>query len=161
MPKQKHVNSALVAEPTMLNVSNAMSLSTQITMVLSQVEKLIENAKEDDDHTFAQAYLWDTIQSYAKRKSDAVWKDMEENNLIDDYKQFPPGEAEIGESRHFVVRLKVSNPVSRFKPEAMADRLAKSKYKVPTSFTLEAVELSKVPSSSNRTLTVEEKAMSE
>jgi len=159
MPKPKHANTQPLAA---LPQTNTLPLATQLTMLLSSVDKMVlPIAKDETDTVLGQAYVWDFVQKYAKRKSDAFWKDIEDNNLIMDYKELAPGNQEIGESDNFIVHCKVSNPVNRFNADVLAERMAKSKYKVPSSFTLEAIDKAKVPSSSSRTLWIEERSQGE
>lgn len=139
----------------------SMPFATRITRALLQFGTQSNGTtlprQSNFDPIFAEAFMWDFITKYAKKQSEGAWARLENEGAVSDYKELEPGEHEIGSSPTFVTKAKISLPVNRFDPSELATRLHKSKYKVPMTITLQAVEAAKVPKNSNRALYVEER----
>ena len=89
-----------------------------------------------------EAYLWDEVQSFAKKQSDKLWAEMEKQEVIPDKSTLDQGPHVLAESRRFVVSATVSAPVKRFSPDELA-KLMKKEYKVPEPRTKELCEAAK------------------
>jgi hypothetical protein len=125
-----------------------MSYMTDIVKALSKLG-MNGTANPDEKHNqgrlLGEAYLWDTVEKYAKGKSEAAWKALEKEGIAPKKDEVEASsEQEFGFSPSFVGTVKASKPVSKFDPQTFAERLSKSKYKVPVSYTKEALDDAKV-----------------
>lgn len=104
--------------------------------------------KHNQGRLLGEAYMWDEVARYAKSKSEAAWEVLEKEGIAPDKATLTEStETEFGFSPSFVGVVKVSKAVKRFDPDTFAERLRTSKYKVPVSFTKEALDDAKVGTS--------------
>lgn len=101
------------------------------------------DTKHNVGHTLAQALIWDTIQSMAKKNSDALWKSLEVDGHIPASETLAPGDHAPLDTPHFVVTAKATLPVKRFSPDQLAQDLYKSKYKVPLPIAKQMIDEAK------------------
>lgn len=138
-----------------------MSYETDIIKALSRLGKN-GTANPDSKHNtggmLGEAFLWDKIADYAKKKSDAAWEALEKEGIVPDTKSLTPGEHQLAESPSFAIYARVTNPVKRFNADELANLLARSKYKVPVSTTKEFVDLAKIPTNPMCSLKVVERS---
>ena len=164
MPRPKDQKYVAKPNPKQEAPTVEASFQARLTSALLQFGSTANNTqppKHENTNAgqiYAQAFMWDFIESYAKKQSDSFWKMMEEEGIIAEYKELEQGKHEIGESAAFVVEVSVSAPVKRFDQETLAEKMATSKYKVPTSVTLGFIEESKIGKNSSRTLRIHERS---
>ncbi len=128
-----------------------MSYEVEITKALARLGRNgTENpdAKHNTGRLIGEAYMWERVAKYAEAKADAAWKAMLRAEIVPEKKTLEPGDHELAYSPSFTIIAKVSQPVRRFNGDELAELLAKSKYKVPTSTTKEFIDQAKVPTSS-------------
>jgi hypothetical protein len=120
------------------------------------VSKLQSPDKSNSGTLLAEAFLWDTIQSYAKKKSDEAWKNLEKAKIYDikDAGE-TAGETVLAKSPSFVLRCNQTNPVKRFSPQWLAAELKRTR-KIPEPITLKACEDAKQPTKPNKSLAIVE-----
>ena len=99
--------------------------------------------------------MWDEVTRFAKARSDAAWKKLEAEGLIEE--PTTQGDHALCVSSNFVVTALVSKPVRRFSADALAAAL-KARYKVPEPVTKTLVEEAKVPTKPSITYAVIEKS---
>lgn len=134
--------------------------STKIQRALSRFGT---NSTENPDtrsnigNLLGSVFLWAEVQRYAAAQVKGAWKALEDSGLTPDNASLSPGEHAIANSPHFVLTYRISEPVRRFDPDALAQSLLKSKYKVPLHTTKELIEASKLPSKSTVTKKIIEK----
>lgn len=144
----------------------SISFQAQIISALGKMWRELGASRPDhrsnEGAALGEAFFWDTIQDYAKKRSDDLWDKLGENGIIKDEEQrktLTPGDHVLSESPRFRCFAKVTQPVRRFQPDSLAEALRKSKYKVPTATTIELVEKAKVPSTSQVKLSIIEKGV--
>lgn len=137
-----------------------------LTKIVAKLNALFESimleapdATHNTGRFLAEAYFWDAVQSIAKGRSEKAWAKMIEHNILDGAKDRDPGEYELASSPHFVCNLKVSEKRRAFNADVLADKLAKSKFKVPKPIARQFIENAKVPGKSSNTYKIEEKAV--
>lgn len=135
------------------------SYQAQILKALAEtVFKLQSPEKTNVGRRLSDAYLWDTIQSFAKKQSDKLWADLEKDGI---YNLEDAGDVEgefiLAKSPRFTLNLKVTAKVKRFSPQALAVYFKKT-YKVPEPITIKACEDAKVPTKGNKQLSIIEVA---
>jgi hypothetical protein len=138
-----------------------MSYKTDIVRFLSGiVNKSVPNpdAKHNQGRLIGEAFLWDEVERYAKGKSDAAWEQMEKEGIIPDLNALETGDHELAYSPSFTIQATVTQPVKRFKQEELAQLLAKSKYKVPVSVTVELCDQAKLPGNPQRKIKIIERS---
>lgn len=157
MPKQKNLGAIV---NTMRKEASQLqaALPAKIIQHMMLFEKLAEEFSEDD-YLSAHTFIWDTVAKYAEKKSDACWARLENENIIEGYKELVPGTHVVHQSSRFEIECKVTNPVQRFNPSVLAELFLKSKYKVPTAITLQKVDEAKVGDKSNRMLSIKERGV--
>jgi hypothetical protein len=135
-----------------------MAIKVMIADKLSKVKQEIldEVRKVDKDNNasyLAEMFMWDEVMGYANKRYDVLMKEMIKEEIIKNAKEeTEPGDYVLGESRHFVCTASVSAPARTFDPQALAQSLFKSKYKVPVPFALDLAEKAKVPKVIRRTV---------
>lgn len=138
----------------------AMGYETDIIKVLAKMGKTNGTTNPDSKHNtgslLGEAFMWDRIEAYARNRSEAAWKALEKEGLIDKT-GLDPGDHQLAQSPNFAVFARVTNPVKRFSGDELAVLLAKSKYKVPVSTTKEMIDQAKVPTKSVVSLKVVER----
>lgn len=138
-----------------------MGYETDIIKQLAKLGKtngtLNPDAKHNTGSLLGEAFMWDRVEAYARNRSEAAWAALSKEGLIPDKKTLEPGDHQITQSPSFAVFARVTQPVKRFSGDELANLLAKSKYKVPTSTTKELIDHAKVPTSSMVTLKVVER----
>lgn len=112
--------------------------------------------KHNIGRLLGEAFLWDSVWTFAEAKSKQLWKGIEAEKIIDT-SDLLPGAHTLTTSPSFAVTANISNPVKRFSPHELAKKLSNSKYKVPVHYTIGLCEQSKVPGNSNKTIKVVEK----
>lgn len=138
-----------------------MSYETDIIKFLSKLGSngtVNPDAKHNTGGLLGEAFMWDKVEAYAKARADAAWLRLAREGIIADKKSLEPGDHELASSPSFLAIAKVSQPVRRFSAEALANLLAKSRYKVPVSTTKEFVDAAKVPSSSTVSMKILERS---
>lgn len=119
------------------------------------------DAKHNTGRQLSSAFVWDTIAKVAKSRSDGYWKEMEaKGGVLGSTIQemnLGPGDHIVANSPSFDLRVKISNPVRRFTPQVLAERLHK-KYKIAIPTALQMIEDAKVPGTSNVIAAIVEKA---
>lgn len=134
-----------------------MSYQSKIMSVLGRLGSN-GTASPDTSNTgayLADAYLWDTVEAYAKGKSKEAWERLEKE--LDIKAPEVAGAYVLATSPSFTVTAKVTQPVKRFNVDELAKAL-KKRYRVPEPTTKEMVEHAKVPTKSVCTLAVIERA---
>lgn len=134
-----------------------MSLSFQakiIQALSSAVSRLQSPEKTNTGVLLSEAFIWDTIEAYAKKKSAEAWHNLEQAKIynIEDAGD-GPGECVLAKSPHFVLRCNQSNPVRRFSPVWLAKHLKETR-KIPEPITLKACEDAKQPTKPNKSLSI-------
>lgn len=136
-----------------------ISYTAQIIAALAQVAKIKNpDEKHNEGSYLGEAFLWQTIEDYAKKKYEAVFKKMEENNVIKDRearKTLSSGEHELSNSPRFTMTAKVTQPVRQFSADYLAAQL-KKRYKVPEPTAKQMIEEAKRPSTSRVSLEIVE-----
>lgn len=134
-----------------------MELSYQAKIIKTLTDAVFKISSPDTTNKGAllsHAFLWDTIQSYAKKKSDEAWSNLEKAEVYD---LADAGDAAgtvcLAKSSHFAMNLTTSQPVKRFKPEALADIL-KKKHKIQTPVALKYCEDAKIPTKPTRSFNI-------
>jgi hypothetical protein len=126
-----------------------MSYETDIIKALAKFGKNggTENpdSKNNVGRLLGEAFMWDRIEAYARNRSTAVWEELEKEGIIEDKRDLTPGDHQLAQSPSFALFARVTQPVKRFSGDELAQRLAKSKYKVPVSTTKELIDQAKVP----------------
>ena len=126
-----------------------MSYKVDIVKALSRLGTngtVNPDAKHNQGRLLGEAYMWDEVEAYAKGKSEAAWKALEKEGITPAKDTVEPStENEFGFSPSFVGVVKATKRVERFDPETFANALSRSKYKVPVSYTKEALDDAKVP----------------
>lgn len=102
-----------------------------------------------------EAYMWDEIASYAKKKSEQLWGRLEADGIIEPPDNTTASESVLYKSKSFIVNAKVSNPVKRFNPSVLAKALNK-KYKVPIPVAIQMIEEAKIGTKGTVTLSIVE-----
>lgn len=142
MPRPAHL------PPVTETVPKAGTYLAQIFAVLNtfgRTQLVPPKAPEKDSNLaviLGEAYLWDEVQSFAKKRSDMLWKQLTDEKVIPDTKQLDEGDHTLAESRRFVVTAKMTAPVKRFSADELA-KIMKKEYKVPEPRTKELVESAK------------------
>jgi len=137
-----------------------MSYETDIVKFLSKLGKNgTENpdAKSNTGRLLGEAFMWDKVASYAEARSKAAWEMLAREELVPDKKTLSPGDHQLAQSPSFAIFARVTQPVKRFSGDALAESLAKSKYRVPISTTKELIDQAKVPGVSMVTMKVVER----
>ncbi len=137
-----------------------MSYETEIVKALAKFgtnSTANPDTKHNTGSLLGDAFMWDKIEAYAKARADAAWLRLAREGIISDKKTLEPGDYELATSPSFVAVAKVTQPIKRFNADALANILAKSKYKVPVSTTKEYVDLAKVPGSCAVTMKIIER----
>jgi len=138
-----------------------MSYQTDITRVLAKLGKNGGTENPDSKHNqgrlLGEAFLWDSVEKYAKGRSDAAWEALLREGIIPAKKDLSQGEHEMASSPSFVAIARVTAPVKRFSADELAKLMVKSKYRVPESTTKEMVEKAKVPTTSMASLKIIER----
>lgn len=127
-----------------------MSFRVDIIKALTAaVAKLVNpDAKHNQGKSLGEAFMWGVIADYAAKQEEAAWKRLVNEDIVPDKEAMSlegAGDYEKAHSPRFTVKVKVSAPVRRFNPEALADAMRRSKFKVPVSFMAEQVEKAKKP----------------
>ena len=104
-----------------------------------------------------EAFMWDYIESYAKKQSDTVYNKMEKEGLYDLDTLAHDQEHVVLQGKLFTLTCRVSQPVKRFNPDALALAMNK-KYKIPLPVAKQMIEDAKLPTKPTRTLKIIEKA---
>jgi len=105
------------------------------------------DAKHNTGRTLGEYFMWNEVRKYAEARADAAYERLVTSGQIEDTKTLPPGNHVLAKSPHFALTVSVSAPVRRFNGQELAKLLFKSKYKVPTAWTAEALEQAKVGTS--------------
>lgn len=138
-----------------------MSYEADIIKTLAKIGKtngtINPDAKHNTGSMLGEAFMWDRIEAYAHNRSEAAWAALSKEGLIPDKQELDPGDHQLAQSPSFAVFARVTQPVKRFSGEELANLLAKSKYKVPTSTTKELIDQAKVPTKSMVSLKVVER----
>jgi hypothetical protein len=138
------------------------SVAARLTIELNKIAQFIEKNNPDSTHNtgrmIGQAYLWDIVESIAKKHSNSIWDRLEKDGVIS-RDNLDPGAHELADTPHFVLSAKVTNPVRRFDDDEMAHLLKKSKYKVPEPITKQFIDQAKIPKKSTVTMTITEKGI--
>lgn len=101
--------------------------------------------KHNQGRLLGEAFMWDEVEAYAKNRSEAAWKVLETEGIAPAKNTIEASsETEFGFSPSFLGIVKATKPVSKFDPDTFADMLSRSKYKVPVSYTKEALNDAKV-----------------
>lgn len=135
-----------------------MTISYQaqiIKIVTDATNKLQSPEKSNTGVMLSEAFLWDTIQDYAKKKSDEAWTRLEKAEIynLDDAGEVA-GTYVLAKAPRFTLQVTQTNPVRRFSVDWLAKFFAKSKYKVPEPITKQACEDAKQPTKPNRSLKI-------
>ena len=122
-------------------------MSSYQTKIVSALSKLGSNGTASPDKSnsgtlLADAFLWDTVEAYAKKRSAAAWDVLEKE--LDIKRPEDPGSHILASTPSFVATAKVSQPVRRFSVDELAKAM-KAKYRVPEPTTKEMCEQAKVP----------------
>ena len=144
---------------TKLTAHREVTFQATILKFLMLIADTVMPLSQDKSNTgglIARAFMWDKVQEYAKKQSDDAWDKLEEEEIIDEYKNLEEGEYHLGESPHFVVMVKVSKPRRERDDDKLAAEL-KKRYKVPEAITKDLIEKSKKDGSRNRTLSIVER----
>lgn len=136
------------------------SYEATIAAELGQLSKALlgksPDAKHNTGRILSEAFMWDAIAKIAKGRSEDAWSRVEE--ITGEINQdLGPGEHTIANSPHLEVVVKVTNPVRRFDPETLANKLHE-KYKVSKPTSLKMIEDAKVGKKSNVSASVVEKS---
>jgi hypothetical protein len=113
------------------------------------------DAKHNTGRALGEIFMWNTVKKYVEGKLDNAWERAQKEGVID-LNNLAIGEYELASSPTFLATVKVSQPVRRFSPEALATELNK-KYKVPLPIAKEMIEAAKVPTKSTVTKSIIEK----
>lgn len=132
------------------------SILKELSVIAEKLQKVNPDQKSNTGRQIGQAFLWDAIQSYAKKQSDAAWDALETEEIIDNYKSLEEGEFHLGESPRFVITVKVSKPRQERDDEKLAAEL-KKRYKIPEAVTKDLLAKCKKDGSRNRTLSIVER----
>lgn len=127
--------------------------------VMSRFGKTAETEppkKSNQETLLALAYMWDFVAAYAKGRSDAAWKELEDSKIID-ATALEPGEYILAESPNFLCKAVVTAKVKRFNPAALATALNKSKFKVPLPVATKMIEDAKKETTSQVRLNIIER----
>lgn len=125
-----------------------------IKALTDAVFKIASPDKTNKGSLLANAFLWDTIQSYAKKQSDAAWADLEKAELYDPKDAGDtPGTFVLAKSTHFTLTLTQSNPVRRFSVDYLAKQL-KAKYKIAEPISKQLCEEAKQPTKPTKSLNI-------
>lgn len=156
MPRPDHL-----PPPAEVVAPRAGSYLARIVQHLNEFGKTIlplpKNSKDKNGNAaalLAEAYLWDSVQRYAKKRSDRVWEEMDKAGLVD--APDDPGDHMLAETLHFMCAVKVTVPVKRFNAGVLATALQK-KYKVPLPVSKEMIEAAKTPTKSIKTFEIAER----
>lgn len=126
-----------------------MSYEVDIIKALSKLGSngtINPDQKHNQGRLLGEAFMWDAVEKYAKGKSEAAWKALEKEGICPEKSTVEPStESEFGFSPSFVGVVKASKPVEKFDPETFAGILNRGKYRVPVSYTKEALSDAKVP----------------
>ena len=135
----------------------AISCEAAVVKFLGLVDKEIVNpdAAHNFGRSIGEAFIWDTIAYYAKKKSENLWEALEDQGFFD-VEGLGAGQHLLTESPHFVLNAKISNPVKRFNERKLAEVLLKT-YKVPFPITIEMVDQAKVETKPSVTLSISER----
>lgn len=137
------------------------SLLSWIVMGLTSLFSLYKNkeiSKRNETNagnTLADAYFWDEVYSYAKKRSDGIWAQLEKDRRVEK-DALDPGNHELEQSTLFVLSAKVSQPVRRFNSDVMAKAMSK-KFKVAIPTAVQMIEAAKVGTKSQVVLSVTER----
>jgi hypothetical protein len=137
-----------------------MSYKTDIIRFMSGIAaKTLPNpdGKHNQGALIGTAFLWDEIEAYAKKQSEAAWTKLEGEGIIPDLDKLEQGDHELAYSPSFTIQASVTQPVRRFKQEELGQLLARSKYKVPASVTAELCDQAKLPGNPQRRLKIVER----
>jgi hypothetical protein len=137
-----------------------MSYETEIVKALAKFgsnSTANPDAKHNTGSMIGEAFMWDKIEAYAKARADAAWLRLAREGIIKEKKALEPGDHELAASPSFLIVAKVTQPIKRFSADALANMLAKSKYKVPVSTTKELIDQAKVAGTSAVTMKVLER----
>ena len=137
-----------------------MSISFQaqiIAAITSAASKLQPPDKSNTGALLSEAFLWDMVQDYAKKKSDEAWTRLEKAEIynLDDAGD-TPGTFVLAKSPRFTLQVTQSKPVKRFSTDYLAEFFKKSKYKIPEPITKQACEDAKQPTKPTRSLKIVE-----
>lgn len=93
----------------------------------------------------AEAFMWDTIEGEAHRRSEAAWAKMEKEGYYDP-DSVPPGTSSdvLLQSGRFAITAMRTKPKASFDADVLAQELL-LRYKVPLHVTKELVDKAKVP----------------
>lgn len=140
----------------MPEVTFQASILKELNVLAEKLDKLNPDTKSNTGRAIARAYMWDRMVDYAEKQSNAEWKKLQDDEIIDDHTKLDEGDHILGESPHFSVQCKVSAKRNMFDVEKLAKEL-KKKYRVPEPITKDMVSKAKTPGSSNRTLKILER----
>lgn len=134
-----------------------MSVTFQAKIIKALTDAMIKLQSPDTTNKgtlLSEAFLWDTVESYAKKKSSECWKRLEDSKTYDiSDAGTAAGTTCLAKSPHFVLNCTLTNPVRRFNPTWLAKQL-KAKYKIPEPIALELCENAKQPSNPSKKLEI-------
>lgn len=128
---------------------------TRFLLQLGKTKETEFKTKNNVDARLANAFLWDFVASFAKARADGAWKELETEGIIESDGDFKQGDHELVRSPSFVCKLSVTAPVRRFSPEALAEILMVSKYKVPKHVSIKLMEDAKKPTKGQHRYSIE------
>lgn len=157
-PKSSWDDSQKISKLERANTANPSSYLAKIVKAFNtlaqQLVDLNPDAKHNTGRRFGELYVWDELAKYAKGRSDALWKELEDEGIVAT-NGLEPGLHSIGESPHFVINAEITQPVRRFDSTVLANWFNKSKYKVPVIITKEQIDHAKVPTNGQTRLRIE------
>lgn len=134
-----------------------METSFQAKIIKALTDAAFKIASPDTTNKgtlMSNAFLWDTIQAYAKKQSDIAWKKLEEAEIYDvETAGNTPGTFILAKATHFTLTLTQSNPVRRFSVDYLAKAL-KIKYKIPEPASKQLCEEAKQPTKPSKSLNI-------
>lgn len=137
-----HVTHTERKTPMTTPTTYTATVFNEVAKLFDKLDKLNPDTKSNTGRLIGRAFIWDAIAKHAKGQSEAAWKTLESEEIIEYVES--QGEHTLATSPHFTVIDKVSAPRKAFKPEVLAQELNK-KYKVPVPVVKDLVERAKVP----------------
>lgn len=132
------------------------SFSTKINRAIAKLKDLEPQPDKANTAPLLQdAFLWDTVASQAKHKSDQAWDRIEKEGLYN-REALEIGESVPVESETLALKAKVTNPVRRL-DEAELIKLM-GRHKISHLKAKEIIEAAKIPGKSRVILSIVERS---
>jgi hypothetical protein len=113
--------------------------------------------KSNNGQVMAEYFFWNTVASYAEKRSEVAFASMVKEHIIKEPKEIEEaGDHILGESKMFLCTVSVTKKIEYFDAALFAKTMNR-KYKVPIPAVVQMLDEAKVPKSPRRTIKIVER----